>query len=121
MLQCVAVCCSVLQCVAVRCCVLQCVYELRTCNVGANDPEDMVSLVCCSVLQCVAVCCSVLRCVAVCCSVPMKCGKPVTSELTVEETRSLWCVAACCSALQCAYTIWHTCNIGANGREDMVC
>ena len=37
MLQCVAVCCSVLQCVAV----------------------------CCSVLQCVAVCCSVLQCVAV--------------------------------------------------------
>ena len=36
MLQCVAVCCSVLQCVAV----------------------------CCSVLQCVAVCCSVLQCVA---------------------------------------------------------
>jgi len=37
MLQCVAVCCSVLQCVAV----------------------------CCSVSQCVAVCSSVLRCVAV--------------------------------------------------------
>jgi len=36
MLQCVAVCCSVLQCVAV----------------------------CCSVLQCVAVCCSVLQCIA---------------------------------------------------------
>ena len=41
MLQCVAVCCSVLQCAAV----------------------------CCSVLQCVAVCCSVFQCVAVCCSV----------------------------------------------------
>jgi len=37
MLQCAAVCCSVLQCTAV----------------------------CCSVLQCVAVCCSVLQCVAV--------------------------------------------------------
>jgi len=53
-LQCVAVCCSVLQCVAVECMyllsVLQCVA------------------VCCSVLQCVAVCCSVLQCVAVCCS-----------------------------------------------------
>jgi len=36
-LQCVAVCCSMLQCVAV----------------------------CCSVLQCVAVCCSVLQCVAI--------------------------------------------------------
>ena len=50
MLQCVAVCCSVLQCVAKCCSVLQCVA------------------VCCSVLQCVAVCCSVLQCVAVCCS-----------------------------------------------------
>jgi len=38
-LQCAAVCCSVLHCVAL----------------------------CCSVLQCVAVCCSVLQCVAVCC------------------------------------------------------
>ena len=51
MLQCVAVCCSVLQCVAVCCSVLQCV------------------VVCCSVLKCVAVCCSVLQCAAVCCSV----------------------------------------------------
>ena len=37
MLQCVAMCCSVLQCVAV----------------------------CCNVLKCVAMCCSVLQCVAV--------------------------------------------------------
>ena len=44
MLQCVAVCSSVLQCDAV----------------------------CCSVLQCVAVCCSVLQCVAVCCSVLLR-------------------------------------------------
>jgi len=51
LLQCVAVCCSVLKCVAVCCSVLQCVP------------------VCCSMLQCVAVCCSVLQCVAVCCSV----------------------------------------------------
>ena len=63
MLQCVAVCCSVLQCfpLSLCCSVLQCVA------------------LCCSVLQCVAVrysalecvgvCCSVLHCVAVCCSV----------------------------------------------------
>jgi len=44
-LQCVAVCCSVLQCVIVN---------LVTSKI------DM--------LQCVAVCCSVLQCVAVCCS-----------------------------------------------------
>jgi len=85
-LQCVAVCCSVLQCVAVsvgtlitpqnashqtshvRCvcvcdvlwCVLQCIAVC--CRVQGVT-------VCCSVLQCVAVCCSVLQCVAVCCSV----------------------------------------------------
>jgi hypothetical protein len=54
-LQCGAVCCSVVQCVAVRCNVLQCVA------------------VCRSVLQCVAVSCNVLQCLAqyvvVCCSV----------------------------------------------------
>jgi len=44
-------------------------------------PKKMCVAVCCSVLQCVAVCCSVLQCVAVCCSV-------------------LQCVAACCSVLQ---------------------
>jgi len=49
-LQCVAVCCSVLQCVAV--CLVSMVESLQ----GA----------CCSVLQFVAVCCSVLQCVAVC-------------------------------------------------------
>jgi len=43
-LQCVAVCCSVLQ-------------SLLECN-----PKSEV-VVCCSVLQCVAVCCSVLQCV----------------------------------------------------------
>jgi len=47
--------CSVLQCVAVCCSVLQCL-EIR-------------ARVRCSVLQCVAVCCGVLQCVAVCCSV----------------------------------------------------
>ena len=53
MLQCVAVCCSVLQGVAVCCSVLRCVA------------------VCCNVLQCVAVCCSELQCVAVCSSVSL--------------------------------------------------
>jgi len=50
-LQCVAVCCSVLQRVAACCSVLQRVA------------------VCCSVLQRVAACCSVLQRVAACCSV----------------------------------------------------
>jgi len=59
MLQCVAMCCSVLQCVAERCSALQVSFENQA--------------VCCSVLQCVAVRCKCLsrikQCVAVRCSV----------------------------------------------------
>jgi len=58
LLQCVAVCCSVLQRVAVSFC-----DRNRLCV------EDAPVAVCCSVLQCVAVCCSVLQRVTVCCSV----------------------------------------------------
>ena len=61
MLQCVAVCCSVLQCVVVCCSVLQCVAV--SCSVL------QCVAVCCSVLQCVALCCGVLQCISVCCSV----------------------------------------------------
>jgi len=72
-LQCAAVCCSMLQRVA-----------------GGNDKELRLSYgvaqvkclaVCCSVLQCVAVCCGVLQCVAVYCGVLQR-------------------VAVCCSVLQ---------------------
>jgi len=60
MLQCVAVCCSVLQCVVYVCeCTCRCLFELSKSNIAEH----------CSMLQCVAVCCSVLQCVAVCCSV----------------------------------------------------
>ena len=75
MLQCAAVCCSVLQCAAVCCSALQCVA------------------VCCSVLQCAAVCCSVLQCAAVCCSV---------LHCVVVYCSVLQCVAVCRCALQCA-------------------
>jgi len=60
-LQCVAVCCTVLYCVAQ--CVLVHVRRLLVITYVA---------VCCSVLHCIAMCCSVwcsvLQCVAVCCS-----------------------------------------------------
>jgi len=69
-LQCVAVCCSVLQrfdmclfkvmCVAVRCSVLQCVAVCCSVSVEGKIAASVGSGVeCCSVLQCVAVCCSV--------------------------------------------------------------
>jgi len=78
LLQCIAVCCSVLYCV---CIVLQCVA------------------VCCSVLpcvcillQCVAVCCSVLQCVAVC----LHCVAVHWSMLQCVAV-CIHCVAVCCS------------------------
>jgi len=123
LVQCVAVCCSVLQCVAV----------------ATEVPEDAAFLaplllhvpgkVCCSVLQCVAVCCSVLqwqlrypktrhlwrrfystclvKCVAVCCSV-LQCVA-VATEVPEDaaylapllSTCLVQCVAVCCIALQC--------------------
>ena len=59
MLQCVAVCCSVLQ-----------PEHLDLPNTSRAHPVKWHSLtVCFSVLQCVAVCCSVLQCVVVYCSV----------------------------------------------------
>jgi len=69
-------CCSVLQCVAVCSSVLQRVAAMLSghwhcveSEVYCRDQEDCVCCVlqqCCRVLQ---ECCSVLRCVAVCCSV----------------------------------------------------
>ena len=76
-LQCVAVCCSVLQTKIAAC---------RWCH----------WLVCCSVLQCVAVCCSVLRCVAVWCSV-VQCVAVCCNVLHY--------VAVCCSVVQCG-AVW---------------
>jgi len=82
-LQRVAVCCSsvisvtavpgVLQCTAVCCSVLPCVAPYRSppCQVCGNVLQCLpvrcsaFHCVCCSVLQSVAVCCSVLQCVAV--------------------------------------------------------
>ena len=81
-LQCVAVCCSVLKCVAVN--------SYNT----ASTSTFTIYQVCCSVLQCVAVCCSALQSVAACCSV-LQC---VTECCSV-----LQCVAVCCSVLQCVY------------------
>jgi len=97
-LQCVAVCCSVLQCVAdsVLQCVAVCCGVLRCvavcCSVLSSAADSCVAegvlrcvAVCFSVLQCVAVCCSVLQCVAVCCS--------VLQSVAV-------CCNVCCSVLQ---------------------
>jgi len=52
----------VLQCVAVCCSVLQCVRDYD------STPADF-KLHCFQVLQCVLLCCSVLPCIVMCCSV----------------------------------------------------
>ena len=69
MLQCVAVCCSVLQSIAMFYDSV-CGVPLFTASVGRRVSARQVVYMtaCCSVLQCVAVCCSVLHCVAVYCS-----------------------------------------------------
>ena len=83
MLQCVAVCCSVLQCVA----------KVMTCM---EFFHVYIRAVCCSVLQCVAVCCSVLKCVAVCCK-----GNDTHGVSSYIHTHCvLQCVAGCCSVLK---------------------
>jgi len=75
MLQCVAVCCSVLQCVAVSCSVLQCVLCFITMAIVHSLLGSVLrcAAVCCNVLQCAAVCCNVLQCAAVCHSVASNC------------------------------------------------
>ena len=64
MLQCVAVCCSVLLFVAVPYALLAGLVLLPITFPLAWWRFEHVA-VCCSALQCVAVCCSVLQCVAV--------------------------------------------------------
>jgi len=73
--------CSVLQCVAVCCSVLLVNPSVHIAKFKGNFGDRYVA-VCCSMLQCDAACCSVLQCVAMCCTV-------------------LQCVALCCTVLHC--------------------
>ena len=83
-------CCSVLQCVAMCCSIL-----LRFAMYGGNVIQ--------SVLQCVAVCCSALQCVAVCCRVP---PLSVGRVRVMVCCSVLQCVLVCCSSLECV-TVYH--------------
>jgi len=107
LLQCAAVCCSVLQCVAM--CAVdwtriafisnQTLLEISPCptfNCIRGSFSGLVAA-CCSVLQCVAVCCSVLQCV--CCV--LQCVAPFWVPFEVPFNDLLQCVALCCSVLQC--------------------
>jgi len=129
-LQCVAVCCSVLQrwnviqCdwyVAACCSVLQrwkCCVWCRVLQSRNAFPYNWYIAVCCSMLQYIAVCCSMLQYVAVCCRDGMhfyatgnSCHVlqgPHTAihSNTLQHTPThsnnvhLFCVAICCNALQ---------------------
>ena len=90
-------CLSVLQCVAVCCSVLQWHDPISPTPYTTQQRQLLPSLlkysgcvaVHCSVLRCIAVCCGALQCVAVRCS-------------------ALQCVAVRCSALQCVLQYTHT-------------
>jgi len=112
-LQCVAVCCSVLPDqkfgVATTCthaCICsRCVYQEFGVAVYVLVLQCVAVrvAVCCSMLQCVAVCCSVLQCVAVCCSVlsDQKFGVATTCTHACICSRCVYrvlqYVAVCCS------------------------
>jgi len=87
--QCFAMCCSVLRCVAVCCGVMQFGRVKR----DSRSLIYPVCAVCCSVLQCVAVYCSVLQCAAVRCNMGVS---NVTATLAYTQ-----CVAMCYNVLQC--------------------
>jgi len=86
----------VLQCVAVCCSVLQCVVHIHSLYTRVREPR---------VLQCVAVCWSVLQCVAVCCSV-LQCVEPPQSPRG-EPRAARQPFYIHCNTLQ------HTCNTHA--------
>jgi len=93
------VCCSVLQCVAVCGSVMQCF------TVCCNVLQSVA--VCGSVLQCVTVCCSVLQRVAVCCSLLQY----VVSCVCVTVCCSvLQCIVICCgvSKYVADVDVWHS-------------
>jgi len=113
-LQCVAVCCSVLQCVAeihrsihwrqhvystqdgVKLDKYMYIYIYTYEHIYIHNYMYTLHAKCCRVLLSVAVCCSMLQCVAMCCSymynLHTECGAVCCSVLQ--------CVAVCCSVLQ---------------------
>jgi len=116
-LQCVAVCCSVLQCVAV--CpyspfilhthlLFYCIHAL---SYVAGRLYWCVT-VCCRVLPCVAVYCSVLQCIPTTLSSCIHALSYCIHALSYVAGRSYWCVAVSCSVcsmLQCVAVCSYSC------------
>jgi len=95
LLQCVAVCCSVLQ--QLQCSTMRMRLTLRNMFSWLSITSEYVCCVnqgiCCSVVQRVAACCSALQCAAVRCS---------ALQCAAVRCSAVQCVAVRCSALQCA-------------------
>jgi len=121
-LQCVAVCCSVLQwlvrqrneaCATHECVMLPTLMSHVTwvhCKREKHRCEQCAEVVCCNVLQYAAVYCSVLQSGIVWCSL-LQCVdvKHYLWHRRSDTTRKcavLECAAVCCSVLQCATTCW---------------
>jgi len=93
LLQCVAVCCSVLQHTAGSCLVVARILQwlvLLQCDAVCCSVWQCAA-VCCCVLQCVAVCCNVLQSVAVCCCAARTCRMAFQTNALVMRV----CVCAC--------------------------
>jgi len=83
-LQCVAVCCSVMQCDAAWCSVVQFCRNRGQ----VHDIHTHCVAMCCGVLQCVAVCCCVILCDTVCCCVRQRKREREKREKKKESARA---------------------------------
>jgi len=122
LLQCIAVCCSVLKyiseccipsthhsCVLQHCCNVLCCSVLQYVAYSSNAAPVCCSVVAmyCNVLHCVVVCCSVLQCISVCfipfkcrfCVLQCRCSVLCIQSLVYPSNMALVCcgvVAVCC-------------------------
>jgi len=93
--------CGVLQCVAVCCSVLQHIYTCL-CEINGEDKEDGFYL------QCVAVCCSVLQCVAKCLRLPWRDQQKCMNALRPAYRTVCVCVRCVCVCVWEKFTNTHT-------------
>ena len=116
LLQCVAVCCSVLWCVrviAVCCSVLQCVAVKWLDHRSTHLIVAVCCSMCCSILQ--VGCNSMLQCVSASCSVLQ--WNRLTSETCAHL---LQCVAVRCSMMQCV-ALYYNCVAVCCSGETKIC
>jgi len=125
-LQCVAVCCSVLQCLP---CLILChdsfvhvPWLINFCRCSQNGSLWWTLLA--TKVVCVAVCCSVLQCVAVCRSL-LQCGVVEWKPLVDSGNKGslccgmLQCVAGRCSMLQCVAAEWKPLMDSAGNKSSL--